>query len=170
MKTLTKAKKSNSRRTFLSPKRTGFTMLELLLVILIGGLIVVAAVQGYNKVYIPSQADAEVKKASFVVGGIERVKNTMNNGAYESGATTPVGTTINLRQALGGTIGVNDVATWTYACPAGGASTITLVTENYTNVDQRNLIVTGINNNLAPWVAVVAGNGIRITRTNSVCN
>ena len=168
MKNLTK--KMKSYRASVLAKRSGFTMVELLLVILIGGILIVAGVQGYNKIYIPSQADAEVKKASFVIGGIERVKNNMNNGAYEAGATTPIGTTVNLRQALGGITGVNDVATWTYACPAGGASTITLVSENYTNVDQRNLIITGINNNLAPWVAVVAGNGVRITRTNSVCN
>ncbi len=154
----------------MAKKRSGFTMVELLLVILIGGLLIVAGVQGYNKVYIPTQADAEVKKMTFVLGGIERVKNNFNNGAYQALATTGVGGTVELRDALGGNAGVNDVATWTYGCPAGGNQLITVVTERYNNAEKRRMMVAGINNNLSPWVAVDNGSTVTVTRANSVCN
>lgn len=154
----------------MAKKRSGFTMVELLLVILIGGILVVAGVQGYNKIYIPTQADAEVKKMTFVIGGVERVKNNFNNGAYEALATTAIGGTTRLKDALGGAVGVNDVATWTYGCPAGGNTLITIVTEQYNNAEKRRMIVAGINNNLSPWVAVDDGSTITATRANSVCN
>jgi len=149
--------------------RAGFTMVELLLVILVGGLLVLAGVQGYNKVYIPTQADAEVKKCSFVIGGIERYKNNYNNGAFpaKSGAIPSIPL---LKSALGGTTGVNDVVSWTYTCAVGNNSPAVIVTEVYQNVDKRAMIIAGINNSLSPWVATATGLKITITRANSVCN
>lgn len=150
--------------------RRAFTMVELLLVILVGGILILAGIQGYNKIYIPSQADSEVKKASFVIGGVERVKNNYNNGAFPATATKSIPNLPLLKSSLGGANGVNDVVAWTYQCSAGNTSTATIVTEAYANADKRTLIVGGINNSLSPWTAVDNGSTITLTRLNSVCN
>lgn len=157
------------KRAKLSGKRSGFTMVELLLVILIGGILIVAGVQGYNKIYLPTQADAEVKKVTFVLGGIERVKNSFNNGAYKAG-TGLISANVQLTNALGGSTGTNDVKTWNYTCTAGANTNVVLTTENYTGTEKQQMIIAGINNNLSPWVATLAGTTIKITRANSVCN
>ncbi len=150
-------------------KKRGFTMVELLLVILIGGILIVAGVQGYNKIYLPTQADAEVKKITFVLGGIERVKNNFNKGAYQGKARGTIKTNLSLTNALGGATGINDVGEWTYACTAGGAQTITIVTSNYDNLTKAQMIVAGVNNNLSPWVATLTGTGVTVTKANSTC-
>lgn len=160
-----------AKKAELNGKRSGFTMVELLLVILIGGILIVAGVQGYNKIYIPTQADGEVKKASMVIGGVERVKNTFNNGAYAQSAQTAIPNIQALVDSMGGARATNDVATWTYSCAAGANSQINIVTEVYSSPEKLRLIVGQINSQLSPWTALDNGDQtITISRPNSVCN
>lgn len=164
-------------KTVTQKMRKAFTMLELILVLVVGAILIVGGFMAYNKAYIPTQAEAEAKKAQMIIGGLERAKASYHQGTYPASAVAAIPAVVidatsgtKLQDALGGASGVNDVASWTYACPAGNASTITIRSEAYTNEEQRRLMALNITNNLSPWVATVTGNFVQITRTNSVCN
>jgi len=146
MKTYQKTKK-------LYTQRPGFTMIELMLVVLIGGIIVLAGVMGYNKLYIPTKADSEVKKIGMVIGGIERVKNSYNGGAYlASNNNVPISDIQMLVDAMGGPNAIKDIPNWTYECPKGNNKTVyfRIQTNGYSQEVKR-LIEYGVKNQFLDW-------------------
>ena len=144
--------------------------MELMFVVLIGGILVAASIVGYNTLYVPQQAEADIKRAGFVIGGVERVKNNVNRGAYLTQATaTSIGSIQTLKDMMGGDVGATTVAGWTYQCPNGVNKTLTIVTDTYTDAAKQRQVVNGINAQHAPWRASLDGNKIRIVNTPVTC-
>jgi len=161
-------KNSTNKKT----QRPGFTMIELMLVILIGGIIVLAGVQGYNKLYLPVKADAEAKKIALVIGGVERVKHSYNNGAYLAmNNMTPIQNIPILIDVIGGENIKKTVLWWYYQCSTGLNKTaeITVQRENNFSPELRALIVDELNSQIAPWIAYEAGVMIKIKREHIIC-
>lgn len=154
----------------LKKARKAMTMIETIFVLAIGSIFILLGIYAYNKMYIPTKASAEVQKMIHIIGGLERVKNSYNGGSYLASAAQTIPNIQMINDSLGGNIGTRDIIAWQYSCAAGLNSNIVLVTEPYSNAEQRRLMVSEINSQLPPWVAVEAGLTIQATRPNSVCN
>ncbi|MBX6424107.1 type II secretion system protein [Thermosulfurimonas sp. F29] len=146
-------------------REEGFTLTELAFVIVIAAILILGAVVGYNKIYKPSQATTEFRRVSQVIAAVERVKAD-NGGAYLAASDRIQNIPRIVRQLSGN---VNDVGGWTYDCPAGTPSTLTITTTPYADTVVRDLIIDKINNNLTPWTATASGNAIQIQLANVSC-
>jgi len=163
MKTYQKTKK-------LHTQRPGFTMVELMLVTLIGGVIVLAGVMGYNKIYLPVQADAEVKKIAMVIGGVERLKNSYNSGTYLPSNTQAISNIGKLVRVLGGDAATKDIGGWTYACPDGFGQTLTITIPgtSYSNT-MKELIKDGFSSQFIDWGVVISSNNLVVSKSGITC-
>jgi len=162
MKTYQKTKK-------LYTQRPGFTVIELMLVVLIGGIIVLAGVMGYNKLYLPTQADGEVKKIGMVIGGVERAKNSYNGGTYIP-ANGNIAAIPKLVRILGGNTAVKDVGGWLYQCPTGFAQQLKIIIPGtgYSNT-MKELIKDGFLSQFTDWNIAISGNNLVVSKIGVTC-
>jgi len=161
-------KNSTNKKT----QRPGFTMVELMLVLLIGGIIVLAGVQGYKKLYLSVKADAEAKKIALVVGGVERVKHSYNNGAYlDMNNMTPIQNIPILIDAIGGENIKKTVSDVYYRCSKIEKTVKITVYKGETSFSHelRELIVDRFNSQFSSWKAIILVNVIHVFKENVIC-
>lgn len=108
-------------------------------------------------------------KAMVVISGIEKAKSDYNSDAYVANGSAAIPTIQKLNIAMGGAKATYSLNGWTYQCPAGDTSTITVTTESKTSTDVLNGAALTINDKYTDWTATVNGNSLTITRPNSVC-
>ena len=149
--------------------RSGFTIIELGLVIVIALVLVIAAIGGYKKMYIPMKGDSAFKQISSVTFAIERTKAS-NDNVYPTAASAKVSSIAMLQNELGGAANSKDVADWTYDCSAGSGQTITLTTTSFQDATVAAIAAQKVNSSLAPWTAAVAGNVVTASLPNVTCN
>jgi len=145
------------------------TIVETGFAIVIGLVIIVGAIAGYKKLYIPMKGDAAFSKESSVINAIERSKMS-NSGVYPAAATANLSAIAILQNELGGAANSVDVANWTYDCSAGSGQTITLVSTPYDDATVASIAAQKVNSALSPWTATVAGSTITATLANVTCN
>lgn len=151
----------------------GFTILELALVLAVVSVLIAGAFVGYNKVYLPARAMSIAESMLQVLSAIERARSD-NGGAYPAlNFTIGSGGGNLIESHLGGTgVSINDVAGWTYNCPAGASSTLTLTTTNVTggNTTLQNLIQAKLRATLSAGIGVsVSGGAFTFTISNVPC-
>jgi Tfp pilus assembly protein PilE len=149
-------------------KRSGFTVIEIGIVLLVGLGLIAAAVGAYKKIYIPQQGDAAFSQISSVMNGIERSKLT-SGGTYPVGSTAKIPTIVNLLNELGGADNTADISDWTYDCDSGSGKTITLVTTAYSDPIIAALAATKITSNKSPWSATASSSVVTATLSNAIC-
>lgn len=155
--------------------RSGYTITELALGLLIVGGLLLAVFAGYKKLYLPSVAKSEYSKINSVIAGIERARNSMG-GVYPAASGT-LGTDDDnmnvIKDELGGDNNIKDVKDWQYDCNGGSEGsdvTVTLTTKPMTNDTVARLVARKIMENNAPWYAEAQSDGsIVIKRDHIVC-
>ena len=152
-----------------STMRRGVTIIELSVVLIIAGIIAIAAFTGYNKIYLPTKADSEYKKIAAVFSGIERAR-TLNGSVYPV-MSGQINTIPMISNALGGAKGTKDVQDWVYNCSGPGSNqTITLTTGAVDDPVVAALVQDMINNNNDNWSATInSNNQIVASKANAVC-
>ncbi len=150
-------------------KRGAFTIIEVAIVLVFAGAAAVAVFTIYNQLYLPSQADSKHEEVASVIAGIDRSKR-LNNNVYPVGNGGKISTIANIVNSMGGANSIVNVQDWTYNCPAGAGSTITLSTNPFEDTVVRDLVIGLVNTNNKPWVATANGNAVTITKANVTCN
>lgn len=149
--------------------RKGFTMTELVFVLVLGGILIVGGLLGFNKVYTPTVANSEYSKAMQLISAVERAASD-NTGRYPLQATAAaVSSVTKVVNQMGGSANVGDLNGWTYQC-TGSVATITtaaMATESIAGLLQGK-----INGSSPNWVAAnpTATHTVSITKSNVTCN
>lgn len=165
MNTLTKDKEYKS-------VRPGFTLGEIAMVLVIGGILLGGGLYAFNKVYVPTVANDNFGKVSQLIAAVERAKGD-NRGAYPvMAAGTSIATSANaISNQMGGTANATDLIGWTYGCASGASSTITLTSPTYTSATIADLVRNKANTAFPQWTTDAPGTAvISLTLPNSVCN
>ena len=149
--------------------RKGMTIVETGFAIVIGLVVIVGAIAGYKKMYIPMKGDAAFSKESSVINALERTKMS-NSGVYPAASTAKLSTISMIQNELGGASNSVDVADWTYGCSAGSGKTITLTSTPYDDPTVAAIASQKINSSLSPWTASVSGNTVTAKLANVTCN
>ena len=150
-------------------KRLGFTIIEVAIVLVFAGAAAVAVFLIYNQLYLPSVANNKHEEIASVIAGVDRSRR-LNNNVYPTGSGGDITTIPNITNSLGGANAVKNLTGWTYSCPAGSGSTITITTTPYEDQVVRDLVVSLVNSNNAPWTATASGNRVVVTKSNVTCN
>ena len=148
-------------------REAGFTMTELGLVLAVIAVLIVGAVLGYQKIYIPSQANTYFQLVQQVVGAVDRARSD-NFFAFPA-ASGQIRNIPAIANQLGGANALGIEGTWQYQCSAGSNRTITIVTQPFDNTTVRDLVIQKVNNSLPGWQAVARGNAVEIRRTGATC-
>lgn len=160
------AKSRKNRR--LVRHRAGMTIVETALVSVLGLGVMVSALTGYKKLYIPQKGDSAFAQISLVLDAIERTKLS-NSGVYPIGGGAKISSFQLLGNELGGTSNFSDVADWTYSCASGSGQTVTLVTSPYSNNTIAQIASAKITSNKLPFVASALNGIVTVTLTNVTC-
>lgn len=136
--------------------RSGFSIVETGIVLVVTGVFVLGLYAAYSKLYLPFIADNEYQKIAAVISGVERVRLQNKNAFLESGEK-PISepSLAKLQNAMGGENSYKDVRDWTYECAHGAGSTIKVVTSDYDAQVVRDILIDYINTHNAPWIASV---------------
>ena len=149
--------------------RKGVTIIELSIVLIVAGIVVIAAFTGYNKIYLPTKASAEKQKISAVLIGLERVK-FINGGPYPVQAMGKLSSMPIMINVLGGIGAIKDVSDWTYDCSIGSNQTITLQTTPLDDPIVISIIADMINSDNDGWTATAGPlNSVTVTKPNAIC-
>lgn len=156
------------RRSQNRKMRSGFTLIEIGMVIIVGLLLIGGAIGGYKKIYLPMKGDVAFSQISSVIDAVERSKGS-NSNVYPTGSTAKVSSIDVILNELGGASNSADVADWTFDCSAGSGKTATLVTTAFSDPVVANIASTKITNAKSPWSATVSGSVVTATIDNVVC-
>lgn len=155
----------------------GFTMVELIIVLVVGTILVVGAFTVYNKQVKPSMyVNGKMESFANLAASLEQVK-MMNANSYPQGTVNNLfisTATTNLEKMLMTTIGQsnNTYSGWKYDCPANGSLKITVSVADTTDNILRDTVRLAIVNNYKDWTcdATVATDGtFSCTKAGTTC-
>lgn len=149
--------------------RKGMAMLDLILAIGAAGLFVAGIIWMWGGAKTTLEGKKLSDKTTVVINGIEKAKSDYNNDAYLASSKANIANITNLKLALGGTKTVTTLAGWSYGCPAGYNSTITVTSEPIKDTEIIDGVAAEVNSKYTDWTAARSGNNLVLTRTNSNC-
>lgn len=155
----------------------GMTILEIALVIVIAAIIIGVALKVYQKINARTVANAKFQVLSQLLTAVDTVANE-RGGVYpdSSGNIDPNSTDNGIKaivNTLGGQKAAFEFRQWTYDCPNGNGSTITIHAYGFENTTIRDLVVDKINSGeFSGWTAAPGGSDseIILTKNNVVCD
>lgn len=152
--------------------RKGFTIIELVFVLVIVGLLLVGGLMGFNKIYAPTVASTEYGRVSQVLGAIERARAD-NGGSYPAVAAgtslTAVGAS-KIYNQMGGTANMGDLAGYTYGCTAGASSTVTVKTTTLSSTTIADLVRGKVSASSPSWTPDAAGTSLVTLTLTGACS
>lgn len=146
--------------------RKGFTMIELIFVLVIGGIVMAMGFVGFTKIYIPTVANSEYSKTMQVIGAVERAAGDSGGSFPAAAAATAISSTATVSNQMGGNTA--DLSGWKYGCPAAG-TTATITTGTLSSATVASLLATKINGSSPNWSASASGSVVTITKSNILC-
>lgn len=150
--------------------RKGFTLIELIFVLVIVSALVIAGLSQYNKMKAPTQANGEFAKISQLLGGIDRAAGEAS-GAYPALTALAISGSDNaISIQMGGAAVLGDITGWTYNCAAGASSTVTVTTSALTSTVLADLVRSKIRGAFPAWTPNADGNDqVVLTLSGAVC-
>lgn len=147
--------------------RKAYSLIELILAMVIIGILIGIVYSTFKKTDMPAKADREAARIETVRAAIERSRE-YNSDTYPvySGQITA---STNLKNALGGTVAVKDLAGWQYNCARSSSTTVSFTTTAYDSTEMRSLIISKLRDRIAPWTVANSGAGLVISKPAAVC-
>jgi len=151
-------------------KRKGFTLIELIFVLVIVTTLVIYGLSQYNKMKAPTQANGEFAKIAQLLGGIDRAAGEAH-GSYPALTALAISGSDNaISIQMGGGSVITDIAGWTYNCAAGASSTITVTTSALTSTVLADLVRSKVRGAFPAWTPNANGNAqVVLTLSGVVC-
>jgi len=149
--------------------RKGLTLIETLLVVVLLFAVLAVVFSMFPKIKGKLDVMGLNSSATMVIGGVESAKSQYGNGRYIASSKKAIPDIKALKLSLGGEKATESLSDWTYECPDGASSTITVTTPDIQNDDARDGLEMSFNSKNSDWVATVNGDTVEFTLDKVLC-
>jgi len=149
--------------------RKGLTLIETLFVIVLLFIVLAGVFNAFPKLKGKLGVMGLNSSATMVIGGVESAKSQYGNGRYIASSKKAIPDIKALKLSLGGEKATESLSDWTYECPDGASSTITITTPDIQSEDARDGLEMSFNSKNSDWVATVNGDTVEFTLDKVLC-